>query len=423
MKKLTFLAHVCASLLFTFSLIEVGLRLLPGLVPLPLLIYFDDGLRSEIAYRRNLPTQWGTETVERDDGGPELRVFKPFSKVAWPIQEDVTVVMDQLGFCNPTTTHYQAATIDLITLGDSFTTCHAVNPEETWTNQLGLLTNLSTYNLGRGGTGIQEYIQFLKKYGLAKSPQAVIMNIYEGNDLRDAGVYYYYHQNNQPSANQPTPATSETFYYDFLDHYSYGYNLGQACLKFSLYASNAPAQSDKNPFTVSLEDGTINFKYNLVFPNKNISFNPKNTDTDEVVVAKYLHNQEVEAGVFTAIEDSLKIYIKLSKEHHFIPIVTYTPSSYIAYQANVVFEDAALTDLMTEFSNQQRAYFQEKGRDLGYTFIDLTPALQAAAQASGSENLLYYRKDLHLTPAGHLVIAQTLSQLLPQSLSKRMELK
>lgn len=409
-KTLIFLAHLSVSILLTFLLIEVGLRLFPGLVPLPLLIYFDEDLRTEIAYRRNLPTKWGTEIVERDDGGPELRVFKPFTKIAWPIQEDVTVVMDQLGFCNPPESNYQAAKIDLITLGDSFTTCHAVNPQDTWTSKLASLTGLSTYNLGRGGIGIHEYVQILKKYGLDKSPQYVIMNIYEGNDLRDGGVYYYYRQNSRSPENQPAPVTPNAPFYN---RYSYSYNLANAFLKFFFYASNAPAQSDRNPFSVSLEDQDINFKYSFVFPDRTVAFNPANTDTDEVVVARYLSHHQVEAGVFTAIEEALTTFVKLSKEYNFVPVVTYTPSAHTAYEANVVFEDPALSELMREFSHQQRTYFQKKGTELGYTFIDLTPALQTAAQANGSQNLLYYRKDLHLTRAGHLVVAQTISQLLP----------
>ena len=54
------------------------------------------------------------------------------------------------------------------------------------------------------------------------------------------------------------------------------------------------------------------------------------------------------------------------------------------------------------------------GKELGYTFVDLTPSLQAAAQASGSQELLYYRYDLHLTPAGHAAIAEIISRTLQE---------
>lgn len=236
------------------------------------------------------------------------------------------------------------------------------------------------------------------------------MNIYEGNDLRDAGIYYYYRKNFQPTENQPMPSPSASFY-TFFNH-SYSYNLVNSFWKFFRHASDAPAKSDRNPFTISLEDNRINFKYHLVFADKTISFNPQNSDTDEVVVAKYLRNQQIEAGIFTAIEEALVTFVELSKEHHFVPIVTYTPATHTAYESKVVFENSDLSELMSWFSHQQRAYFQKKGTELGYTFIDLTPALQAGAKTNSSENLLYYRKDLHLTSDGHTVIAQVISQLL-----------
>ena len=88
--------------------------------------------------------------VERDDGGPELRVFRPFAEVSWPGRETVVSVMDQIGFCNPPTSDYEAAQIELIAIGDSFTTCHGVLSEETWSWKLGELSGLSNYNLGRG---------------------------------------------------------------------------------------------------------------------------------------------------------------------------------------------------------------------------------------------------------------------------------
>jgi hypothetical protein len=351
-----------------------------------------------------------------------LRIFKPFAEVALPGREEVTVVMDQIGFCNPAGSNYQVPKIDIIAVGDSFTTCHGVKPEETWTNRLASLTGLSVYNLGRGKSGLHEYLQILKKFGLPKSPQIVIMNVYEGNDLRDAAMFYYYRLNHAPQAAatlmpeqaDPSPALWQ--------QYSYTYNLAAAFMKYQAANSASgglPERSD--PFLFPISDvpehylagiNQINFKYQLVFSDRTITLNNKNADVDEVLVARHWYNKTIEPGVTQAIEEALNTFVELSKQHHFLPVLTYTPSAHTTYAANVVYEDPSLQQLMPWFSQEQRAYFKEKGEDLGYIFVDLTPALQAAAQGGGSEGLLYERADLHLTPTGHVIVAQAINQAL-----------
>jgi len=86
-----------------------------------------------------LPTEkWDTVVIERDDGGPELRIYKLFTRSTWPMGSGGTVVMDEMGFCNSAENSYQQETIDIIALGDSFTTCHAVKTQDTWSSQLDL---------------------------------------------------------------------------------------------------------------------------------------------------------------------------------------------------------------------------------------------------------------------------------------------
>jgi len=158
----------------------------------------------------------------------------------------------------------------------------------------------------------------------------------------------------------------------------------------------------------------INFRYSVVALEKNSPFNSENKDIDEVLHARSLYNQEIDLDVFT---EALKTYVTLSRQHGFIPVVTYTPSAYTAYANNVVFDDPALGKLMSWFSWEQRNFFKTKGKELGYIFIDLTPSIQAAAQINCDDNLpaedlLYYQTNLHLTRHGHMVIAKTITQAL-----------
>jgi hypothetical protein len=156
-----------------------------------------------------------------------------------------------------------------------------------------------------------------------------------------------------------------------------------------------------------------NFRYRLVFSEQAIiPFNLDNTDTDEVEYAGRLLNEEIDPGVFWSIGLALGAFVELSQEHNFVPIVTYTPSAHNAYADTVDFDDKALNKLMPWFSREQRQFLTTKGQELGYIFIDLTPALRAAAASNGPANLLYYRYDLHLTPAGHTVVASAIHEAL-----------
>ncbi len=397
-----FSSKVFAVFVITLLFLEFGLRLFPSVIPPELLTHFEARLRGKIAKGR-FPTFGDTEILKRDDNGPELRLWKPFTKVThrdFDVPGDSwSLVTDEMGFCNPPGFYSQASAIDVITLGDSFTWCNAVSPEDTWTGRLADFSGLSTYNMGKGGIGLYEYLQILKGFAVQKSPRFVILNVYEGNDLRDAIRY-------QQSKSNNIEQNSNSSYLSFIQGitelinsqvggYSYSFNLGLAAIKNTLiYISSPPTRG-------------IDFRYRLEFPGESIPFNLENSDLDEVLQARLLLEKEISFDVFT---EAIKIFVRLSKEHNFIPIVIYTPSAHTTYAANVVFNDPTLADVMQLFSNSQREFFRMKGKELGYVFIDLTPSLQSEASFSNSQNLLSYRTNLPLTKYAHEIIATTLSE-------------
>ncbi len=405
-KSPDFLVKCFVSILFTLILIEIGLRLFPGLIPLHLLTRFEAQPRAEIARSRELPTEkWDTVVVERDDGGPELRIYKPFTKITWPMGSGGTVVMDEMGFCNLPENSYRQETIDIVALGDSFTTCHAVKPRDTWSSRLAQLTGDSVYNLGRVKIGLHEYIQLLKKFGLQKSPKIVIINVYEGNDFRDARRYYReIKKNDSALPDAPTPTGHYFFDANLLKQYSYAANLFLSVISYL---------EDTYFYTPEPNEIEINFKYHFVFPGEvEVPFNSENVDTDEVENALRMTTLQTEPEVFEVIEQALATFVELSEQDNFIPLVTYTPSAHTAYSDYVVFDDPKLKNLMASFSQVQRQYLSAKGEELGYYFVDFTPSLQAAGKAHGPQDLLYYQLDLHLTPSGHAVVAGIIDQAL-----------
>ena len=102
----------------------------------------------------------------------------------------------------------------------------------------------------------------------------------------------------------------------------------------------------------------------------------------------------------------------LGREQHFQPVVAYSPSAYSAYTACVHFEDPALAPLLRHYHATLEADFSAKAKDLGYLFVDLTPARQAAAAALQARKLLDFPASIHYTEEGQHVVAGTLAQAL-----------
>jgi hypothetical protein len=148
------------------------------------------------------------------------------------------------------------------------------------------------------------------------------------------------------------------------------------------------------------------FRYLLRFGGHEVPFNPANLDQDEVRSAREMRRGELEPSLF---REGLERFVEVARRDGFQPVVAYTPSAHTAYAARVVFRDRELAALMPWFSARQREYLASLGRDLGYRFVDLTPALQSAADGLRADELLYFPTVLHLSPRGHAVAASALA--------------
>ena len=236
------------------------------------------------------------------------------------------------------------------------------------------------------------------------SPRIVVLNFYEGNDLRDALHFSEYRR----AVGQGRQAPARRLLKDRpLARHSYAYNLLVVGTRRLHRAVRLLLE--KRLGIPSGEEPPPDFRYRLTFPEGAIPFNEEDADADEVRSARSLRAGEIDLGVF---REGLETFVELSRRHGFKAIVAYTPSAYTAYADHAVFEDAGLQDLMPWFSRRQREYLAKTGQELGYTFVDLTPALQAAARSLGRDDLLYFPSILHFTARGHAVVAAALAEAL-----------
>lgn len=421
---------VAINLIIFVVALEIGLRVMPAVIPEGLLKRFEPSLRAEIAERRSLPNVSDVVQVDRDDDGPPLLIFKPGVVVRFVSRETGgtgEIHMDDRGFCNPEGAIGADGTVEIVAMGDSFTACmnepaDSSAPESyvNWPFVLGRMAGVSVYNLSRGGYGVYEYVQLLKHYGLQLRPKIAIMQIYEGNDLRDAQhVVAFRQMTPEEKANVPLRASWEPMkvsYEGLLRNWvgrnSYAYNFLLVAIVKGI--SEVIELTERSAGA----EAAVNFKFWLDYEPSPILMNPDNDQKDEVRTARSLQAGEFS---FSNFDEPLEEFAALARENGFAPVLSYAPAAHVAYESVVRFEDPALKELMLWYSEQQRAYFARKCEELGIVFIDLTPVLQAAIAEHGVDELLYYPSNIHFTVLGHQVVSQELlrvlkeQQLLPQS--------
>jgi hypothetical protein len=228
------------------------------------------------------------------------------------------------------------------------------------------------------------------------------MATYEGNDLRDAVEYERYAQSATASPAEQAKTTSmmDTLRESTLGRNSYVFNLILAGI--TEYSGSEPPETAAGRAIRGVDKGSVNFRYTLRFDGAERPFNVDNSDRDEVVHAVVLEQGGI---ALTAFDAALTTFMKLAAEYDFTPVVVYVPSAYTAYADFVRFEDPKLQELMPRYSESVRRYFAEAAPRFGFKFLDATPAMQQAARALKESELLYFATNVHLTPAGHRVLA------------------
>jgi lysophospholipase L1-like esterase len=425
------LAQIILIILITCVLLEIPLRLFPRLIPPFLLADFNPAARARAAEQLGYPTEKTVRLLPRDDGGPprRMRLFRPGARVTLDVADAGfvnTVSMDEEGFCNPADAAGRASLpvepgasdgsggrprvagrdegLGVVALGDSFTWCTGVRPEQAWPAQLERLLGERTANLGSPGIGLYEHLQILREYGVRQAPRVVVLSLYEGNDLRDAEHFHAYRRQVGTGA----PAATRRLIKDRpLARNSYAYNLIVVGARAMHHA--ARRRLARWAGIPTGEEPEVEFRYTLRFPEGEVPFNGGNLDQDEVRSARALRSGRIEVALF---REGLVRFMELSRRHGFLPVVAYTPSAHTAYAPVVAFQDESLEELMPWFSARQREYLASAGGELGFTFVDLTPAFQEAAREKAGRELLYFPTVLHLTPRGHAVVAEALARAL-----------
>ena len=389
--------------LVTMLLSETALRAFPDVISLSLLYNFNSELREDIAARRQLPTQRSRAMLERSDGGPPLWLWKPDVEVKRNYRDEgsVPVVrMDERGFCNVRSVYSNSAAFEILTIGDSFTWCEGVDPQQAWPFLLGQSLDRSVYNLGMPGVGPYEYLQILEAYGLQKSPGVVVLNIFEGNDLGSLAAFQSYARAGGDTDSRNSDSIRAT----------YSRIRDSALVRNSLVLSLILSAA-RNAYVSVTAAPALSFRYSITGTDEVIDFNMENTDLEDVEYARALNDGEISARLFT---DPLRRFKALSEEYGFQPVVMFSPAAHTVYRRLTTFDDPAVGRTMYAYSDAVRTAVRSICAEEELLFLDLTEPLVEKIAPVASDRLLYFRYNLHYTQRGHFEVAAILSDYLAQ---------
>lgn len=392
-------------LLIALGLAEAGLRLAIGSLPIPTLVFLHRDLkdRHPVVYarlrevvpnmqrrREDMDMGWTFRPAMHVDGKNEDG--EPYSR---------TTTGD--GFFTPDDP--ATATPQLIVLGDSFLSMFNVARPIAWVmrEQLGQ----PVYNLSVGGWGPESYRAAYQKHGRGRSHSQVVVFTFV-NDITDVANWQSWQAADIPGmsfltwiqrANPDGDAinTSEAW----LDRHSVTWNLVQharwrppvrAAGAATTSTAAAVAESfrgrDGTTFSLQLLDG-------LPFTVNDFSaFQPGGSYY--VYLQSYFESLERLKHAIAAQGATMTLVWIPSKERVYLPLLP--ADRLVAHVTNGSQQVDGLERVMAQYARQA-----------GVSFLDLTPALEAAAR---NGEALYFSADGHLNSAGNALVGETVSAFL-----------
>lgn len=410
---------VSLQLLSALVLVEISLRLFPSIISPAWLTHFNSKVSYEVGEKLGLRRSGAL--LERTDGGRPLDLLPPLRNVHVPADRiDIAhgavedIVTDGFGFCNPV--GLKIANVDVLAIGDSFTWCTTLEASAAWPARLSKLRNSAVYNAGLSGVGFYEYLELARYILPQMEPSTLVLAIYAGNDLLNALGTIKYRSAMQRGDVDPEIAAMPTFedrgtlgkiYYLVIEksplgRYSYFANvLGSLALtaKHRLIGQNIY----QRPELVS-----INFRYAVTLGDgERINFNPYNLDRNELLGAYQLARGGLSAALWDDAVNRLK---KLQGDENLEVVIVLIPSAHTAYRNYSAFEDGDAKQALQDFHEHQSQYLAQISSNNGWKYQDLAGSFIESVKHTNK--LLYFPGNLHLTRAGHDVVAREVFNLL-----------
>lgn len=352
----------------------VSLRLVPVAIALLAAIFVSDAV-----YAVGVMGAWWSDFwldqahISRKHSAPDDElgfVRKPW--ISWRgFAPDVNRVVeyhsDENGFRNPP--GIQRA--DIAFVGDSFTEAATVDEADTFVHRVGAATGKSVVNLGRGAYGPQQELIVLQRYALAYQPQAIVWQLFEGNDLKDAAIFARWKNN---------PRAVST---SFTERYLANSLIRELTLRGPEVKWTRP-KAMLRYHDGSLKPTEVRYGYDPAEPVKS-------------AIAFEETKKAIEAGYRLCESKGIKLVIVM------IPTMIRVVEPYIIFDRPQD-RDRYLPTAGSMENNGFSGGLSDFCRELGCTYIDAYGELRRLTD--GGERELYIPADEHLDIRGHEVITQ-----------------
>jgi hypothetical protein len=359
------------------GVIAPGICLL--LVELPALlgiIDYRDSLNSELDR-----TPWEGEHNRLDD--ELIHIHPPYDRITGRMPGDLTAFgvepvrlyevdyqYDSNGFRN----HAEYDSAAVVLSGDSFVEALLTPVERSVSVRLEERLRRPVYNLGQSNWGPSHQVPALRRFGLPLEPQTVVWFFFEGNDLKDVGVYAGTIGNLEERSRRYDRFTRRSFVRNVLWLVALMTNRDDRMeRRRSCELTRPPSEGP----------GRLYFLY---------AGEPLTAHDDsllqaaqrEILVARA--ETEAAGAVF---------------------VLAFVPTKFRVYAD--LCEWTEQSDLAGWVRNDLPARMAAFAERQDMLFLDLTEPLRAASEAGA---LTYFEDDTHWTPAGHDVVADAVARLL-----------
>lgn len=284
---------------------------------------------------------------------------------------------------------------DVAVVGDSFIEVGETDAS-TLSEQLRAETGMSTLNLGRAWYGPDQYLEVLKRYGLAAKPKYALFCFYDGNDIRDmqqykkwkdgGGYYFYYDAAQRGFFRRYFTALSDT----------------RVFLTNSLRARLARPESQAQAQTIHPDLAVVRVGAEKVV------MNFAQWDDSDMTKERLLAS-----GDWQDLKGRLAEFRRLCLEHGITPVVVYIPTKTQVYGRYHTPEsgERVLSQMGRQLAVESvpSQTLDQLTQELQLRYVNLLPYFQ---QQVGQGKLLYYPFDTHWAAEGRRAAATHIADAL-----------
>ena len=388
------------SLFLVFIIAEFFLRTFNQLIPSSLIYYYPGtSVKKEIAQKRNLMSKSKVEYI-KDEFHKLKKIPLPQSSFNRPIEiEDLKDGVTELnfyknGFCNKKINTNKK---NIIAIGDSLTWCTAVKPEHTWIKNINILISnkFEKINYGVACVGPFEYTRVLRKF-INPNTKLIIVMFAELNDVRDLHT-----TNRIYNGKNNVKKKYEGKIYKLLVNY-----IGKSHLINYLWASSKSIGLN----IILKKFDKYDYKYFRKINDEIIAYNINNNDLSDIETAEFIISNKNNDYVHNLWKKNMIDMNRIAKQNNSKILFLYSPIAAIAFGNQTIFNDKRIGAKIKTASNIQQKLFKEICDKNRFYCLNLTKYYVEYNKFNIKPS--HFRGNLHLTPDGHAIVSDALSEFI-----------